>query len=254
MTPPVRRLVLVGDVHDHGPRLRASLHLVSGDAVDLAVLVGDVGEDPPWEEPARRIERQGHDTSLRRVISMVRRTLDCPVAFVPGNHDLPDPPADLQAVNLDDRMEDVAGVRIVGLGGAGPARFGFPYEWSEAEAEARLRAAVPEPRTSRVDVFVSHAPPERCRLDRTARGEHVGSRAVREAMERLRPRLFVCGHIHEAWGFERVDGIPCVNAGAMGEPYGRVIAWTVDWRQEPQRIRSFTLDPTGVPRVETPLP
>ena len=55
-----------------------------------------------------------------------------------------------------------------------------------------------------LDVLVSHTPPADTTLDRTVSGTHVGSRAVAEVIAGRRPRLFVCGHIHEGYGFEVV--------------------------------------------------
>ena len=58
------------------------------------------------------------------------------------------------------------------------------------------------------DVLVTHEPPHRVR-DRCLRGTHVGSASLRSAVERMpaKPRLWLCGHIHEASGAaERVLG------------------------------------------------
>ena len=51
------------------------------------------------------------------------------------------------------------------------------------------------------DVLVTHEPPHRVR-DRCLRGTHVGSASLRSAVERMpaKPRLWLCGHIHEASG------------------------------------------------------
>jgi Icc-related predicted phosphoesterase len=133
-------------------------------------------------------------------------------------------------------MVELAGITIAGFGGAGPTPFGFPYEWSEAEADAILQSCL-SGWEGGLDIFLSHSPPVACGLDRTCRGDHVGSGSVRRWLSLVRPRLFVCGHIHEAWGVEEVEGIPCLNAGALGEPFGQELAWTVDWGDEgPSRI------------------
>ncbi len=93
--------------------------------------------------------------------------------------------------------------------------------------------------------MLSHTPPAGTELDCTDRGLHVGSSAVRRWVVDNRPELFVCGHIHEAWGVQRLDGVPCVNAGAMGPPHGQAIAWIVDWDRGPRRIRSRRRTPSG---------
>jgi Icc-related predicted phosphoesterase len=185
----------------------------------------------------RRTRRAAHDESVRRVIACARTVCDCPVVFVPGNHDLHDPPEDVDGLNADRRIVEAAGLRIAGFGGAGSTPLGFPYEWSEQEAQTALESAFDDAGT--LDVFLSHSPPFETSLDRTARGAPVGSPAVKQLISRMRPKLFVCGHVHEAWGVEWLDGVPCVNAGALGEPYGRDLAWVVDWCDGPGRIRSI---------------
>jgi Icc-related predicted phosphoesterase len=48
-------------------------------------------------------------------------------------------------------------------------------------------------------------------------GRHLGSEAVLRAIEDKRPRLAVCGHIHDAWGQEsRIGGTRVVNLGPGG--------------------------------------
>jgi Icc-related predicted phosphoesterase len=244
--PIVHTIFILGDVHDHQERLEVSLSLLPAEKVDLALLAGDVGLDPPWLEPARHAERGPHDESVRQVVQQVGKLCSCPVVFVPGNHDLNDPPGDVDGTNVDGRTERVAGLRIAGLGGSGPAPYGFPYEWSESQAHSRL-AAMFDGSGKDTDIFLCHAPPANTRLDVTARGDHVGSRSVYEWIGRIRPKLFVCGHIHEAWGLEWVQQTPCLNAGALGEPHGQVIAWFVEWDHGPLRIRSVRQEPGGEP-------
>jgi Icc-related predicted phosphoesterase len=63
------------------------------------------------------------------------------------------------------------------------------------------------------DVLITHGPP-RGILDRTWRGEPVGCDDLLEAVARLRPRLHVFGHIHEAYGGLEKEGIRFVNASS----------------------------------------
>jgi len=223
-----RRIVILGDIHDQQRRLAETLDLLRGHGADLALLAGDVGLDPPWTSPAREKDREAHDQSMVRTVRHVEQRLGCPVLFVPGNHDLQAPIDSLDGYNCDRRAVEIAGIRIAGLGGAGPARFGFPYEWSEEQANTIMEDYLSGWKGD-LDIFLSHSPPAGCKLDRTMHGEHVGSRAVRKWLGQLRPRLFICGHIHEAWGVEEIEGVPCLNAGALGEPYGRELVWVVEW-------------------------
>jgi len=193
------RLAVIGDVHDHRRNLDLVLRALTGEDVEAILLVGDLATMPPLEPVARR------------VLALVA-ALGLPVFFVPGNHDLPTLGDLSGAVNLDHELATVAGLTLWGLGGAGPNRFGFPYEWSEDEVRARL--------WQRADILLAHCPPRGCSLDRTVSGDQVGSQALREILAAGKVRLALCGHIHESPGCELVEGVVCANAGALGAPFG----------------------------------
>ena len=65
-------------------------------------------------------------------------------------------------------------------------------------------------------VLVVHSPPHG-HVDRSSAGEHLGSTAILDTIESKRPRLAVCGHIHESWGAESALGpTRIVNLGPSG--------------------------------------
>lgn len=106
---------------------------------------------------------------------------------------------------------EVAGIPFWGLGGAVPVTpFGpWSYDLSEDQA-ATLLAGCPEG-----GVLITHSP-ALGHVD-FAGGRHLGSRAVLEAIDRARPRLVVCGHIHGCWTEESsVGDTRIVNAGPGG--------------------------------------
>ena len=67
---------------------------------------------------------------------------------------------------------------------------------------------------ARHHVILSHPPPRDGKLDRTFVGRHVGSTALRAFIERTRPALVLCGHIHEARAIEALGPTTVVNFGA----------------------------------------
>ena len=68
-------------------------------------------------------------------------------------------------------------------------------------------------------VLVSHSPPKGL-LDRDSRGRSLGSEAIRSAVEKLRPPLVVCGHIHASGGQKlRWLDSEILNAGPKGVFY-----------------------------------
>ncbi len=106
----------------------------------------------------------------------------------------------------------INGVEFFGIGGGVPVTpFGaWSYDLTEEEA-AQLLSKCPSG-----GVLISHSPPKGA-VDMASEGKSLGSTAVRAAIERLMPRLVVCGHIHGSAGKQAVIGSsPVVNAGPAG--------------------------------------
>ncbi len=208
--PRPTRIAVIGDIHAHFEYLAMVLERVSAVGVDGVLLVGDLGSHQLSLASRRTPARDARylasvEDVLRRVTAVAT-----PCAYVPGNHDLPT--LDLPG-NVDGIVGDVAGLRVFGIGGAGPARFGFSYEWDEDQVRAR-----PAPPC---DVILSHTPPLDTDLDRLASGTaHVGSDAIRERAL-AHDGILVCGHIHESPGAVQLGRCLCINAGGLGEPFGR---------------------------------
>ena len=102
------------------------------------------------------------------------------------------------------------GAQFFGLGGGvPPTPFPWSFDLSEDEAAARLESC-PDGA-----ILVVHSPPKGY-VDEV-HGRHLGSRAILEAIERRRPALVLCGHIHQCWGEEAEIGTtPVVNVGPEG--------------------------------------
>lgn len=203
-------LAVIGDVHAHWRKLDFVLTRIGQARVDGVLLVGDLGSHDLAHAWRRSLERDAR--YLRSVEEVLRRarSLDVPCFYVPGNHDLPDLSFE---GNVDGRLADVAGLRVAGIGGAGPGRFGFAYEWDEEQIAARTIPAC--------DVILSHTPPARTSLDLLHdKTRHVGSESIR-AIAAAHDGVLVCGHIHEASGAEQIERCLCFNVGGLGAPFGR---------------------------------
>ena len=91
----------------------------------------------------------------------------------------------------------------------------------------RVYAAIPEG----TDILVSHQPPlyhgdRTFNLD-TGRVDHIGSRELLDAIERVRPRIVICGHAHGGFGRFEHQAIPIYNVSVVDESYRLVNAPTV---------------------------
>lgn len=139
-----------------------------------------------------------------------------PTVLVPGNNETAEALREAAsgwsaATVLHGERTELDGHGFFGLGGGIPVT---PWEWSfdldEAEATERLSGL------REGDVLVVHSPPKG-HCDRSGDGLSLGSTAILEAIENGRPRLAVCGHIHEAWGQESTVGpTEIVNLGPAG--------------------------------------
>jgi Icc-related predicted phosphoesterase len=145
----------------------------------------------------------------------VLREITAPAVLVPGNNE-----SDSalwracagweSATVLHGEGTEIAGVQFFGLGaGVPPTPLPWSFDLSEEDAAAKLEHC-PEGA-----VLVVHSPPKGY-VDEV-RGKTYGSEAILHAIERTRPVLAVCGHIHQSWGREAMIGPSrVVNVGPEG--------------------------------------
>ncbi len=142
--------------------------------------------------------------------------IETPTVLVPGNNETEEAlrgAADSwgSATVLHGGGATLAGTEFYGLGAGVPVT---PWDWSfdlDDEAAAAMLAGCPEEA-----VLVLHSPPQG-HCDANGAGDHFGSPALLRAIEEKRPRLAVCGHIHESWGCESEIGETAVrNLGPTG--------------------------------------
>lgn len=142
--------------------------------------------------------------------------IEVPTVLVPGNNETADALRSATgnwsaATVLHGEGTTIDGTDFFGLGAGIPVT---PWDWSfdlDDEAATEMLSGCPEDA-----VLVLHSPP-RDHCDSSADGTHFGSPALRQAIEEKRPRLAVCGHIHESWGCESEIGeTPIRNLGPKG--------------------------------------
>ena len=198
-------LGVIGDIHARWGLLDEVLDaLASGPKLDGVLLVGDFAcaGRGHQQTQSRRVE---YLLSVDRALKMVRG-LGVDVLYVPGNHDHPD----LSFLgNVDGRCSEIGELKIAGIGGAGPDRMGFAYEWDEDEIRGREKTSA--------DVLISHCPPAGTAFDRLPSGMHVGSQAVLERVHEM-DGVAAFGHIHEAHGVGQIGRCLCINPGGLGPP------------------------------------
>jgi uncharacterized protein len=184
------RVLAFSDLHRDQRRARSLVERAA--QADVVAAVGDLAS----------VHR-----GLEDMIAVLRAT-DRPVLLVPGNNETDEALRAAcagwrSATVLHGEAAEIDGVTFFGLGGGIPETpWGWSFDLDEEEAERKL-AALPAGA-----VLLVHSPPK----------GHVdgglGSAAVLRSIEEKRPRLVLCGHIHECWGQEsRVGDVPVRNLG-----------------------------------------
>ena len=193
------KVLAVSDLHSD---LRAAASLVERSrAVDVVVMAGDLCN--------------AHQ-QLERVVGVLAG-IAVPTVLVAGNNEttaeLRDACEDLPHFHvLHSSGVEIAGVQFWGVGGGIPVTpFGaWSYDFAEDQAEPLLSECPVG------GILVTHSPPFGV-LDVASNGKQLGSTAIRAAIDRFRPRLVVCGHIHASGGKRVMVGdTTVINAGPAG--------------------------------------
>jgi Icc-related predicted phosphoesterase len=195
------RIAYVVDVHDRFDTVPNALAAI-GD-VDVLVVGGDITTFGTPDDAQRAIE--------------LWRSLAPRLLAVAGNMDSPEIDERLVelGVSCDGRGIALGEVGIAGVSAAPVSPLGTPHELRDDELARRAEAGLAEIEKCRVRILCPHAPPHGTACDRLRSGEHVGSPALRGVVERERPDVVLCGHIHESRASDRLGPSQVVNPGPV---------------------------------------
>lgn len=196
------KLLLFSDIHLNESYCQ-KLVKMSGE-VDIVIGAGDYGS-----------LRMGINKTIRWLSAIEK-----PAILVPGNAESEKELTDAciewpSAKVLHGKEIELQGIKFFGLGGGIPVTpFGsWSWDFSEEQAEVLLKDFPDH------GVLISHSPPNGI-LDVSSSGKHLGSLSVRKVIEEKKPKLVVCGHIHESNGrMEKLADTIIINAGPQGVFY-----------------------------------
>jgi Icc-related predicted phosphoesterase len=134
---------------------------------------------------------------------------------------------------------DIGGFELISTGWVNTTPWHTYREESEADLSRRLEYMVGQLRHPSSAIFNFHAPPLRSglddapALDQNLRMQYggaairpVGSKAVRDVIDAVRPLLSLHGHVHEAWGARRLGRTLAINPGSsydLGSLRGAIV-------------------------------
>ncbi|MFZ5427387.1 MAG: metallophosphoesterase [Thermodesulfobacteriota bacterium] len=196
-----RYWIAFGDVHGHVRNLK---HIPELPGAAGVIVSGD-------------LTVRGGVTEARRVIDAVRAFNPLVLAQI-GNmdHESVQEWLDGRGMGIHARTVELApGLGLMGVGWSGPTPFGTPSEVPDGQLAEWLEMAHDMARGFERLVLVSHTPPYGTKTDVTGSGAHVGSRAVRDFIEKTQPEVCITGHIHEARSVDAIGRTMVINPGEL---------------------------------------
>lgn len=180
----VMRLIAIADIHGKQERINNLVRNVKEYSPEIVIVCGDITHFGPGEQTKSLLDQ-----------------IPVKTLAVHGNVDSDDvleyiDRSNAENIHLRDYLHKDQ--RFVGLGGD---------QFSEEDIK-KVKSLLNEK-----SILVSHLPPYRV-LDNAIFGIHAGSREIRQLILEKKPKLHLCGHIHERPGFDRIGGTIVVNCSA----------------------------------------
>jgi len=183
------KILSIADLHGSQHRLNLVLKNIERHSPNLVVVCGDITQFGPAEVAKRFLDQIPVET-----------------VAVTGNIDSDDVSKGIdesKATRLELKKIVKKDISFVGLSGVNSDDFEF----------LRKKDLIDEK-----TVLVSHVPPHGVQ-DKVFIGKHAGSKELTKIIEDYRPRLVLCGHIHEDPGYTKSNKTVVVNCslGKRGE-------------------------------------
>jgi uncharacterized protein len=207
------KIFTISDIHGETKYIEAAAGLIGGS--DLVAICGDIAGG-------------GDRDSALDILSRIER-YSTRIIAVHGNWDHDDVRELLErkGYSIHGKGRIIQGIGFFGVGGSGQTPMNTACEYTEEEINDILAAGYRDISGAVRAVLISHAPPHRVR-DRTFIGLRGGSRAIRTFLEGTAIELCLVGHIHEAFGVERLNECIVANSGSFKK--GRYSMVNIDER------------------------
>jgi Icc-related predicted phosphoesterase len=196
------KILAAADIHGSQYRLNLVLKNVKAYTPDLVVLCGDITQFGPGELATNLLNQ-----------------IPVKTFAIPGNIDTFDVDQGIMASNatyLHMRRVVTQGVSFVGIGREIPAPLTDISIVDGVEKKPLLKIV------DSASVLVTHFPPFKLQ-DKIFIGSHGGSKELRTLVETCKPRLVLCGHIHEDPGVTRLGSTTVLNCSLGKRTEGAIV-------------------------------
>ena len=185
------KILASADLHGFQYRLNIILKNVEKYSPDLVVICGDITQFGPGEIAKNFLDQITVETFA-----------------IPGNIDTDDVDKAIdksKAININMKIIEKNGITLMGINKTNTAH-------TDSFLENKKDVL------NKTNILVTHIPPHGLQ-DKIFLGMHSGSKKIREIIDKYKPRLVLCGHIHEDTGITKIGTTTVVNCsmGKRGE-------------------------------------
>src|SRR5208282_56782 len=203
------RIVAISDTH--GQHATLDGHMPDADILVHSGDLTSMGKLSQWQDAAAWLEAQTE--RYEHVLCIAGNHDFCAEAFMKEG---------FEAEMREKMFPRVHYLRDSGVTLNGKYFYGSPwsprfYDWAFNADRGLTIKRYWDMIPSYADVVLTHGPMMGV-LDRVG-NQHVGCADLRVAIEHVRPRLHVSGHIHCGYGIETIKETTCVNASVCNEQY-----------------------------------
>lgn len=196
------RILAVGDLHGDTKQATKLAELAKKEKVDYVILCGDL-----------TFAEQSVDYLIGPFVKRGEKVL-----FIPGNHESLATANFLEkiyqpyAMNLHGKAIKTGSVGIFGAGGATIGLFHMP----EKKIYKTLGEGFDKVKNMKKKLMITHVHPSDTLMSKLSNFVS-GSTGVKEAVEKFKPDILLCSHVHEAEGIEEKLGkTRIINVGRKG--------------------------------------
>ena len=186
------------DIHQDKDTLKELLKRASKEDIDFVLCAGDFST---------------FGNGVRHVLTEINK-LGKKAYFIPGNHE--ENISEWKVLlaeyknchDLHQQAVRIGNYLFLGYGGNG-------FSMQDEQFRKQARHWYSEYQDHKV-VLVTHGPPFGTTLDKLEQG-HVGNKDYRKFIERIKPKLVICGHLHETAGLtDAIGTTKLINPGWEG--------------------------------------
>jgi Icc-related predicted phosphoesterase len=195
------RILAAGDLHGDQRLAEKLAKRAEKEKVDLVIICGDITQFD-----------QSTENMMKPFVERNEK-----VIIIPGNH---------ESVATADFLAEFYGVTNlhgysiqagdVGLFGCGGANIGVA-QMSEDEIYNLIKKGFDKVKNLKKKILVTHVHPADSKMEKFTQF-FPGSKGVKKAIDKLKPDILLCSHVHEAEGIEeKIGKTKVINVGKKGK-------------------------------------